>query len=797
MRIRILLALGFLSASIIAFQLALMQILSIVQWYHFAYMVISVALLGFGAAGTLLSIYKNWFVHRFETTLFILMAGCCLTMSTVIRITQIPFFQFDSYLLFADSTHIFLLLLTYLLIFLPFIFGALAIGLIFIKYVDQIGKLYFANMVGSGLGAIGALLLMWIFAPSELPAIIAVFGFIAAIVIMPNPKSIMNFGILFLAVVVILGNVFYPPDLAPSQFKGISKTLNLPNARIELEKNSPFGQLQIVSSPALRYAPGLSLNYQNEIPNNLVMFNNGNWYGAILPGPLTDSTAWMNYSTNQLPFAIKLRKKVLILFSGTGMYIAHSLKNGAEKIVAVEPNPTVLSIFRNELAEKNDSLFYHQSVELHNVSPRSFLHRDQSEYDLIILPTIGAFGGTSGLFSVQEQYLLTKEAFWQLWQKLSPGGAISISCYLDYPVRNPLKILSTIVEVLEDLGVENLDKHIVAIRSWSTISFVISQSELTMSQTNTIREFCYEMSFDPVLLPDIKNEERDKFNALQDNQFFHYVDEVLSPERNHFYEAYDFNIKPATDHRPYFSQFIQLKSLRRIAEYFGAQAMPFFELGYLIVWVTFVQIFILAVLLIILPLFKIKFRRRGRIPILLYFSGIGLGYIFVEIVLIQRFLLYFGNAVYSAAIVISAMLIFSGIGSYVSSKIIRMRKSILSVAGFVVAFLIIYSTILTPILLGTISITFSARLFLGFLIIAPVAFLMGFLFPLGLRTIARIDSSAVPWAWGINGSVSVVSTVLATMIAIEMGFTWVMILAAGAYCLPIFATMNRGIIAGD
>src|SRR5687768_14973288 len=159
------LSIGFLSAALIAFQLALMQILSIVQWYHFAYMVISVALLGFGAAGTVLAIFRQKLTRHTEALLPMLMICTGIAMALVTDISQMSFLRFDSYLLFVEYTHIGRLLLTYLLFFIPFFFGALAIGLIFVKYVDEIGKIYFANLFGSGVGGVLALLLIWILFP--------------------------------------------------------------------------------------------------------------------------------------------------------------------------------------------------------------------------------------------------------------------------------------------------------------------------------------------------------------------------------------------------------------------------------------------------------------------------------------------------------------------------------------------------------------------------------------------------------------------------------------------------------
>jgi len=816
---RIQLAVGLLSAAIIAFQVVLMQILSIVQWYHFAYMVISVALLGFGAAGTFLSIFRKWLLEKFELVLPLLMIFSGLTMSIVIWISQLSNIRFDSYLLFADFSQIWRLLITYLTFFIPFFLGALAIGLVFVKFVNHIGKLYFANLVGSGAGGIAALGLMWLFLPQELPAIISIIPVISGIIVVPKKwKSIIPLSgtAAAISVIIITLIIINPPGLILSEFKSLSKTLNLPEAKITLERSSPYGLIQCVASPVLRYAPGLSLSYQDTVPVTKAVFNNGNWFGPVISWNRTDTTIIMDHTTNALPYSMDKRSSVLVLDAGTEIPLsgtAHALIRGAKKITVVEPNSVVLSLLKNEFAGEIDSLLHHSYVSIYNIDARTYLLTDTSKYDLITLPIISAFGGTSGLNALQEQYILTKEAFREMWLKLTPNGVISITCWMDYPVRNPLKILATIAEVLQEQGIENPTGFIAAVRSWGTITIVVKRSPISAEETHRIRDFCRQMFFDPAILSDIKPAEQAQFNVLQDDQFFTYIDEIFSSERTNLYSEYDFNIRPATDDRPYFSQFLRWKSLPNLAKRFGNRALPFFEIGYLIVAFTFVQISIAAIVLIILPLFSIGWKggNRGEQPftrtwVIFYFSGIGLGYMFVEIVFIQRFILYFGNPIYSAAAVISSMLICSGIGSYISSRVGSKNRPLmlLLTLSIVIVLLFLYAIILTPILQRTIALPFEVKLFLAFIFIAIPSFFMGIPFPIGIGFLAapstrghsvRRNEKEVPWAWGINGCVSVISTALATIIAVEIGFVWVMVFASLAYCLPLIVNINifRGI----
>ncbi|MCW8803038.1 MAG: hypothetical protein OQK57_01475, partial [Ignavibacteriaceae bacterium] len=341
--------------------------------------------------------------------------------------------------------------------------------------------------------------------------------------------------------------------------------------------------------------------------------------------------------------------------------------------------------------------------------------------------------------------------------------------------------------------IENPVEHITAIKNWNTILFLIKKDPLNFSEIDSIRSFCERMNFDPVILPGITNEERDRFNKLQDKSLYSMFDRILlsNEEKEKLYSEYPFNIKPATDNQPYFSQFLQWKTIPLLADLFGNQSVPFFEVSYLILYLTFIQITILAFLLIIIPLFKLGFKGGKKIRTLAYFSGLGIGYIFIEIILIQRFTLYFGNVIYAAALVVCLMLTSSGFGSLVSQKITPKPYRIFLIVSIIIISFIIYAIFLSGWLRTTVGFSLTVKIILSFLWIAPPAFFMGMPFPLGLKLTSSSNDSLVPWAWGINGVFSVISAVLATIIAVELGFIWVMVFAIGAYSIVLASNIKR------
>lgn len=823
-RMRLCIALALISAAVIAYQLALMQILSLVQWHHFAYMIIAVALLGFGAAGAFLSLLRERFMQNFILLLpgVLFLSGAAMALMP--GIAQSPPVRFDSLLLFTDTRYLFRLLAASGLYFLPFFLAALAIGMIFIHAARDIGRLYFWNLSGSGAGGAAMTGLLWLFPPAALPALPALAAVAAASLVLPeglrNPAGCRNstaasgiptapgrgstgspggapgdrpprrhrgllIAIAFLSGLAAVLSLLRPPAPVLSDYKGLSKALHAEGARIVHERESPYGFMQVLSSPSLRHAPGLSLAYPEKVPVTQAVFNNGDWFGSVVPWPAEARESFLDFTTGALPYAIGTRDRVLLLDAGTGGHISQALARGARQVTAVEPHPAALSLLRRELAGETGDLFRHPYVTFHNRSSRAFLHQDRSRYDLILLPTVDAFGGASGLQAVREQFLLTEESFRQIWGKLAPQGAMSITCWMDYPLRGPLRVLTTLVEALEEEGVANIRDHLAAVRGWGTVTFVVKKTPLDAADAARIRDFCGRLLFDPAVLPGLREAERTRFNSLQDGSFFHCLDMLLSPSRARFLADYAFDVRPATDDSPYFSQFLRWKSVPHLAGIYGIRSFPFLEAGYLIVLLTLFQVAAAAVVLILLPLRFLPGRGQRRMGVLLYFSGLGIGYMFVEIILIQRFLLYFGNPIQAAATVISGMLVWSGIGSLLSTRWIRKREDALRLFAMISLFILAYALFLTPVLQASLVLPQAARIVLALFLIAPASLAMGMPFPLGIRLLEATAEHEIPWAWGINGCLSVVGSVLAVVIAVEAGFSLVMILAAAAYGMTL------------
>ncbi len=775
--IRINIAIGLISACIIAFQLILMQILSYEQWYHFAYMIISIALLGFGAAGTFLTIFQKKLEQHYATLFPFLLIVTAILIPMVVGIANSKAVRFDSLLIFQDSRHIGKLILTYFIFFLPFFTGALSIGMSFSKFADQIGKIYFSNLIGSGIGGIVALLFMQLIIPEQQPVAVAILAFLGGIISLPRDKKTLFRITISLSTLILVAFFFCPPQLTPSEYKDITRTMLLPEAKVEYAKSTPNGFLQIVSSPVLRYAPGVSLAYQGPYPIRKVVFNNGNWTGCLLQQPIKQNeTSILDYTPQALPYHIEKIENALIIDAGTGENVLLALSHQVPHIITNESHPEIFNIL-------NRSFAGFPQVQPHQTLSRTLLTLDtHHQFDLIELPVIGSFFGNSGLNAVEPRYELTIEAMQEMWNKLSEKGMISSSCWMDYPVRNAYRLLSTISLLLDENNITRPREHVVAIRSWGAVTFLVKKSPFNLDEIDKVHQFCDNRMFDPLILPGKQEIDRNKFNMLQDTVFFIHIDQLLSPDKKVLIHQYPYRIHPTTDNRPFFFQFIRFKQIPQLISSIREKNFPFLDIGYLLIILTFIQIILIAAIIILLPLSFKPWKSKNKKWVIVYFSGLGLAYMFLEMVFIQQFTFYFGEPTYATSATLSILLFTSGLGSYYSSTC-RKNKIRLALPLIVAAILIVYAFILSPILSATIGVALPFKIVIAIVLLGIPGFFLGMPFPIGIDYLAKKKSDDIPWAWALNGYFSVISTVLAIIISVEAGYFALLLMAALTYAL--------------
>lgn len=835
------LSLGVISAASLAYQVLLIRLFSIIQWHHFAYMIISLALLGYGGSGTFLTLTQKKLLPRFEQAYLanLLIFG----FSSVFCFYLAQKISFNPEEFLWNGYQSLRLLAIYLILAMPFFFAANSIGLALIRFKRHPEKVYSADLLGAGLGSLGIVLLLFVVFPQSALKIVAGLGALAALVAYFGLKSrhpAWWVGISLSAIAATLvPNDWIKPS--PLPYKGLSQALQIRDTRIVKEYSSPLGLLTLTENPTvpLRYAPGMSLKTRQGPPNQLGLFTDGDSLSTITQfGGNLDELEYLDQSTSALPYHVTNPNHALILGAGAGAAVLQARYHKVERIEAVELNPQVINLVAREYADFTGEIYRSPDTQIHVGEGRGFLSQSKTKFDLISMPLSGSFdASSSGLYALNENYLYTVEALQEFIGQLHPGGYLAISRWIKVPPRDTLKLFATAFEAMVQAGIEFPEKRLVLIRGWQTSTLLVKNGEITATEIESIKFFCQSRNFDVTYYSGVTEAETNRFNILAYPYFYRGARAIVSDaaHRDDFFTHYKFDLRPATDDKPYFSLFFKWQTFSEILELRGSGGLPLLESGYLVLVATLVQAAGVSVVLILLPLFFLQSRstgsgkighrlgsgrsnesdtasptptvksdetsvnsrqydcgqgqtlilaRRHYLQSFCYFSSLGLAFLFIEIALIQKFILFLHHPLYSMAVVLSAFLFFAGLGShctpYLASKN-HVRSALLKSTSGILIISIGYLTILSELFAWSAGFADSAKIMITVILIAPLGFFMGIPFPLALTRLGQKAPQLMPWAWGINGCASVISAVLATLLAINFGFTRLIIIALCFY----------------
>ena len=792
----LLLAVAGLSAATLAYEILLMRLLSISQWHHFAYMIISLALLGYGASGTFLTLSRSW-LRRWAPVVMSSAAGL-FGITAVTNVTLAHGLPLNPLELLWDSRQWLSLLALYVLLSVPFFCAATSIGIAFTQWSGRIHWLYQGDLLGAGGGALSIILALFLFPPSTCLRLVSLLGFVAAALACRQWVTPQWLPLLLLGGGGLLASMWPQQWLTPqpSAYKGLTQTLRLPEATVLSEQSSPLGWLTVVQSPAipLRYAPGMSLHSPVEPPPQLGLFIDGDAMSVITQASGSpQSLAYLDFLTAALPYHLLHQPTVLVLGAGGGMDVLLAQYHQARSIVGVELNPHVVEMVQRVHGDFAGHLYSANNVRIHVAEARSFVTRSQSRYDLIHLALLDSLSAAAaGVQALSEHYLYTVEALHLYLRHLHPGGLLAMTRWLHLPPRDSLKLVATALTALERAAVEQPAQHVVLIRSWQTTTLLVKHSPFTTDEMALVRHFCATRAFDVVYYPGMTAQEANQYNLLDTPDFFAGVMALVGPARREFQRRYKFHITPATDDRPYFFHFFKWATLPELMALHRQGGMALLEGGYVLLMATLMQATVTALLLIFLPL--AAWRRHSRVlPYRWstggYFLALGLAFLFIEISSMQRFVLFLGHPLYAMAVVLSGFLLFAGLGSGSGAmltqrfpRLTTTRLIVLTVGG-ISSFTLLSLWLYPPLFAWGSMLSPALKILLTLALLAPLAFCMGLPFPLGLAQVAAHTPELVPWVWGINGCASVVSGILATLLAMHWGFTVVTLLAVGLYGL--------------
>ena len=647
----ILIAIFFVSAAALGLELVLVRVFSIGHWHHFAYLVISTALLGFGAGGTFVTIGSKFLTRDYKKWLWWFAFGFALTVPFVFYLSQkIPL---DELQLIWDRRQVLYLFAYYLLFFIPFFCAGSCVALAFSVCAGRANRLYFFNMAGSGVGVAAIVMLMYGSRPEMLLLVISSVAFFAALILAFAVSRRLVAGTLVCAAVCLLTFSAGGPfrlEIKICENKSLVYYNALPEAETVIVRYSPLGRLDCVQAPAIRYFPGLSIAYQGKLPQQMLVISDADGISAINHFEDLDELSCYNYTTSALAYYLLSEADVCIIGAGGGSDVAQALALGARKVVAVEMNPQVVDLVRDEFGEFASGLYNRADVEVVIAEGRSFLQTGHRLFDIINISLLDSLSASAaGVYALNESHLYTVEAVERALAKLRPSGLLSVTRMLKMPPRDSIKMFATVAEALRRRGVVNPARHIIMIRGWATATIVVCPRPFSDRQIANARRFAQERSFDLVHLPGIERKEVNQFHILDEPIYYESSQRILSDEYEDFYEIYAYNVRPATDEKPYFFDFFKWKSLPYMIRTMPRQWLPFSEWGYLVLVATLLQAICASALFILLPLLivkPIKAVGAGRLAVFIFFFLLGLGFMFLEMGFIQKMTLLIGHPVF-------------------------------------------------------------------------------------------------------------------------------------------------------
>jgi hypothetical protein len=795
-------AIAILSAAALGYEILLMRLFSIILWHHFAYMIISVAMLGYGAAGAFVAIAQRWLLPRFAAAF--VAAAACFGITAVAGFVLAQGVAFNPLELLWDPSQPLRLLLIYALLTIPFFCAAICICLTFTRFSTEPHRIYSFDVIGAGAGCLAILGALSITSAASALQWIGTLGLVAAALASLSLRVMRPWAAAALIIGAALFVIGLPSrwvGLHPSPYKDLSQTLAVSGTRVVVERSSAMGLINVVESPLipLRHAPGMSLNATAEPPPQLGVFTDGDGPSALTryDGRL-EPLAYLDALTSALPYHLLERPRVLVLGAGAGGDVLQAISHDAREVDAVELNPQIVDLVQHRFADYSGALYASDRVRIHVAEARRFVAASSARFDLIQVTLLDTFGtSAAGLYALSESYLYTVEALGEYLDHLAPEGLLAITRWVNLPPRDVLKLFATAVAALEARGAAHPDRQLALIRGWKTATLLVKTSEFTAMEIEALKRFCRSRSFDVAYYPGIAASETNHFNVLERPEFYQGSLALLGPDRDAFVASYKFNVAPATDDRPYFFQFFKWRTLPELLALKGQGGLPLLELGYPVLVATLLQAMLAGVVLILLPLWlgsPVKGDGEttwSRSRTSAYFAAIGFAFMFIEIAFIQKFILFLAHPLYAVAVVLCAFLLFAGLGSRFSRRVAaKLRAARLRPLIWVVAVVALiassYLALLPAVFHPLLPLPNAIRIALSIALIAPLAFAMGMPFPLGLAGVTG-PPQLVAWAWGINACASVVAAILATLLAIHFGFSTVIALAMALYLLAAVA----------
>ena len=762
--------LGLTSFAALLLELSLTRLFSVVLFYHFAFLAISIALLGLGAGGVFAYLFKNRLAKTGTRTLA---AHLCIYNAILVLIVLEIVLHVPVSLSVTGRNFLHLSAI-YVASALPFFLTGLLFSVVFARETWRVSRLYGADLSGGALACLAVVpLLNWIGGPNTILAAAAAMAVAAMIWAASSSARKVAGGWVALFAILIAANhsgrlidVIYAKGMFRDR-KWVEFARWNALSRVEVDRQGQAKAI-VIDADASTYIMNCDLAHWHDTE----------WERDLMSAPPA------------LANVLRPRGEFAIIGPGGGVDVLRAVANGSPGVTGIEINPIIAdTIMRGRYADYSQHLYQRPEVHIHVTDGRSYLRSTPQRFDVVQMTLVDTWASTAaGAFALSENNLYTMEAFREYFEHLKPDGMIAITRWEFRQPREALRVASVAMEALHSLGVAD-PAHNFIIASQGPLNedgipvvVLAKKSAFTPEEESAVQAHFDEYDeLTPLYLP--SNPTKNPFADL-----------IASNDPYRFAQSYSYNVAPVSDNAPFF--FFTLKP----GQIFGEEGLREHGIDWKVNLGVLVLILVLVISLaavlafLILPL-ALHGGRQSPLP-LLYFVAVGLGYILVEIAFIQRFVLFLGHPTYALTVVIFLLMVSSGAGSLFSRRWLPRTQMAWMPITLVIAALLVDVFFLPNWLEAWVGLGLYSRIVVSGLLLAPLGFVMGMPFPTGLRALAAgpvVDvpsgasakDNAVEWAWAMNAAASVLGSVLAMVIAIQFGLTVTLACGVAAYLLAL------------
>jgi len=754
-------AIGLSSFSALLLELALTRLFSVVLFYHFAFLAISIALLGLGAGGVFAHLGKRW-LDQFEVRNI---ATLCTALGAMVIPLVLEIVLHVPVSLALTKGNFLRLTAIYSSSAVPFFLVGLAFSVTFARESARIPRMYGADLVGGALACLAVVpLLNWMGAPNAI--LFSALASAAAATVW-SPRRGTRTWTVALGATLVLGIVLnHAGQLADIVWAKGRRRQNVEFAawnaisRVEVDRQEDGARVIVIDADANTYI-------MNADPHE---GQGSKWQHQLMSAP----PAVVN--------ALRPHGDYAIIGPGGGVDVLRAIASGSPHVTGIEINPIIANtIMRARYADFAYHLYQRPEVHLEVADGRSFIRSVQAPYDVVQMTLVDTWASTAaGAFALSENNLYTLEAFREYFAHLKPDGMVAITRWEFQQPREALRVASVASAALHQMGVTDVSRNFIVISQDKlaaggiNVAVLAKKTAFTVPEENAVQQYVDRYPPMRVLYAPSRH---------GDNPFSQLI---MSNDPYGFSARYAYNVSPVTDNAPFF--FFTLKPGRFLHAGAENEGMDWkVNLG-VAVLAMLVAISVMAVFAFLIVPFLIRGQPSDDPPqAVFYFVAIGLGYILVEVAFIQRFVLFLGHPTYALTVVIFLMLLSSGAGSVISRNWLAKSARVWIALTAIILALALYIWVLPRLLDHFVGAAFLAKLAISGCLLVPLGMAMGMPFPTGLRALAegRARSDSIEWAWAMNAAASVLGSVLAIVIAIQFGLNLTLACGAVAYATAL------------